>query len=415
MAFDYASAATPILKEVYLPMVQELLPNATPLLAQIEKEVTPTEGGNFVVAVHRTRNEAAGTGRGELETLPTAGQQGYVRAVVPIKLLYSRISVSGKAIAATRSNKGSFVRALDQEMQLVMKDTKRDFNRQLNGDGTDALAYWTGTDNTSGTNVDNNLGDGSTHLPVGSFSGDLIDASDHSTVILSNRTFTRGAVGTSSTAVTWSGADATVATADGDYIVKTGTLGKQMTGIQAVVSASNPPLLSGGLHGLPVTTYPDWVATVVGSDSTPEDFSFPKFQQLFSRIIVESDADDRDLNFIHSHPAIRDTYVKACQDQRVFYNTMKLDGGWEVVTYNGKPWSADVQCRRRAIFVLSPSALRLMQMAPLDWMDKDGSIFYRLSGGDIDGYGATLFGYMELGCLVRNQHGLYAGINEVWS
>ena len=30
--FDYATAATPILKEVYLPQMQELLNNATPLL-----------------------------------------------------------------------------------------------------------------------------------------------------------------------------------------------------------------------------------------------------------------------------------------------------------------------------------------------------------------------------------------------
>jgi hypothetical protein len=47
--------------------------------------------------------------------------------------------------------------------------------------------------------------------------------------------------------------------------------------------------------------------------------------------------------------------------------------------------------------------------------DKDGSIFYRLSGGDIDGYGATLFGYMELGCLARNQNGVLLGLNEIWS
>lgn len=414
--FDYASAATPILKEVYLPQIQELLPNSTPLLKQIEKEITPVEGGNFVVSVHRQRNSAAAIGRAENGTLPTAGKQGFVRAIVPIKLLYSRIAVSGKAIAATKSNKGSFVRALDSEMQYVMKDTKRGLNRQLNGDGTGALAYWTAADNNvvDGVTLDDGLGNGTTHLPIGTSTLELIDASDHTTVLNSTAlTITRGAVGATSTAATGTG---TVAgTADGDYLVWPGTRGNEIVGIQAVISDANPPGMSGGLHGLPVATYPDWKAVVVGSDSSREDFSFPKLQQLLSRITTEGDVDAQDIKFLHSHTAMRDTYVKAAQDQRVFHNTMKLDGGWEVVTYNGKPWSDDVQCRRNAIFAITPSSLRLMQMAPLDWMDKDGSIFYRLDGGNQDAYGATLFGYMELGCLARNQNGVYLGINEVWS
>ena len=138
MAFDY-SAATPILKEVYLPALQELLNNATPLLSAIEKDITPVEGGNFVVAIHRLRNNTAAIGASEGDTLPAAGQQGFVRAIVPVKQLYSRINVSGKAIAATKSNKGAFLKALESEMKYVMTDTKRGINRQLNGDGTGAL------------------------------------------------------------------------------------------------------------------------------------------------------------------------------------------------------------------------------------------------------------------------------------
>ena len=48
---------------------------------------------------------------------------------------------------------------------------------------------------------------------------------------------------------------------------------------------------------------------------------------------------------------------------------------------------------------------------PNHW-DKDGSILYRLSGGDVDGYGATLFVYQELGCKVRNANGALLNINE---
>lgn len=412
MAFDY-SAATPILKEVYLPALQELLNNATPLLKAIEKDITPVEGGNFVVAIHRTRNNAAAIGASEGDTLPTAGQQGFVRAIVPVKQLYSRINVSGKAIAATKSNKGAFLKALESEMKYVMTDTKRGINRQLNGDGTGALAYWTGADDTSGTNVDDGHGNGTTQLPTGALTCDLIDASDNATKLGTAISVTRGAVSTATTAITWTGAVS--GSAAGDYLVLKNTLGNEMTGIQAVISDANPILQTGGLHGLAVATYPDWKAVVLGSDSSKQDLSFPLIQQLVSRIVTESAIDESDLKMFHVHPAMRDTYVKLCQDERVFYNVMKLDGGWEAVTYNGKPVVADVQCRRNAFFAITPSSLSLAQMAPLDFMDKDGSVFYRISGGDVDAYGATAFVYQELMCKARNQNGVLLGINEVWS
>ena len=412
MAFDY-TAATPILKEVYLPALQEMLNNATPLLKAIEKDITPVEGGNFVVAIHRVRNNAAAIGKAEGATLPTAGQQGFVRAIVPVKQLYSRINVSGKAIAATKSNKGAFLKALESEMKYVMTDTKRGINRQLNGDGTGALAYWTSADDSTPEDVDDGLGNGTTQLPTGALTSDLIDASDNSTVLGNSIVVTRGAVSTASTSVSWTG---TVSgSADGDYLVLEDTLGNEMTGLQAIISDANPILLTGGLHGLPVATYPDWKAIVLGSDSSKQDLSFTLIQQLVSRIITESNIDESDLKMFHVHPAMRDTYVKLCQDERVFYNVMKLDGGWEAVTYNGKPLVADVQCRRNAIYAITPSSLSLAQMAPLDFMDKDGSVFYRISGGDVDAYGATAFVYQELMCKARNQNGALLGINEVWS
>jgi hypothetical protein len=412
MAFDY-SAATPILKEVYLPALQELLNNATPLLSAIEKDITPVEGGNFVVGIHRLRNNTAAIGASEGATLPAAGQQGFVRAIVPVKQLYSRINVSGKAIAATKSNKGAFLKALEAEMKYVMTDTKRGINRQLNGDGTGALAYWTGADDSTPATVDDGHGNGTTQLGTGAVTCDLIATSDNSTKRGTAIVVTRGAVSTASTSVSWTG---TVSgSAAGDYLVLANTLGNEMTGIQAVISDANPILLSGGLHGLPVATYPDWKAVVLGSDSSKQDLSFPLIQQLVSRIITESSIDEQDLKMFHCHPAMRDTYVKLCQDERVFYNVMKLDGGWEAVTYNGKPVVADVQCRRNAFYAITPSSLSLAQMAPLDFMDKDGSVFYRISGGDVDAYGATAFVYQELMCKARNQNGVLLGINEVWS
>lgn len=413
MAFNITDA-TPILKEVYLPALQELLNNATPLLASLEKEIVPVEGKNFTIAIHTGRNSAAGIGRAEEGTLPDAGKQTYVNAVVPVKQLYSRIAVTGKTIAATRSNKGAFLKSLESEMKYVMLDTKRSLNRQVNGDGSGALAFWTGADNTTPATVDDGLGNGTTYLPSGSLTCDLIDASDNSTVLGNSIVVTRGAVGSTTTSVSWTG---TVSgSAAGDYLVLEDTLGYEMMGIRGIISDGDPAVNGGvsGLQGLPVASNPDWKAFVLGSDAAKQDLSFPLIQQLVSRIVSESAADESDIKMFYCHPAMRDTYVKLCQDERVFYNVMKLDGGWEAVTYNGKPIVADVQARRNALFAISPASMALFQMAPLDFMDKDGSMFYRLSGGDKDAYGATAFVYQNLGVKARNQNGVLVGINEVW-
>lgn len=412
--FDYGTAATPILKEVYLPAMTELLNNATPLLKMIEKSVEPTEGGNFVFTVHRGRNVASGIGRAEDATLPSAGYQGYVRAIVPTKRLYSRIRVSGQAIAATRSNKGSFVRAIESEMKGSMTDTKRELNRQVNGDGTGALAYWTTADNASPLDLDDNLGN-----PVGPSVGnaavtvDVVDASDHTTLLGTSIVLTRGANGATSTAFTYTGTNPS-GTADGDYAVYAGSSRQEMVGIQAIISASNPPGMSGGLHGLPVGTYPDWTAQVMGSDASRQDLTFDMMEQLLAKIVSESAVDEREIKLWHCHPSIGNTYAKLCRDERIFTNTMTLDGGFKAIAYNGRPIATDVQCRRNALYLVTPSSMKLFQMAPLDWMDKDGSVFYRISGGDVDAYGATAFVYQELGCVARNQNGVILGLNDIW-
>jgi hypothetical protein len=158
MTFDFATYAQPILKNTYLPGLQEMLPNSTVLLKQFEKETLPIEGKAFKVQIHRGRNEAAGRGAAELATLATAGRQTYMEGSYNVKTQYSRIALSGLSIAATKSNKGSAVRALDAEMKRIFNDTKRSFNQQANGDGRHAFAFWTATDVTSGTNVDDSFG-----------------------------------------------------------------------------------------------------------------------------------------------------------------------------------------------------------------------------------------------------------------
>ena len=76
----------------------------------------------------------------------------YDVAVIPNAYLYGRIKVTGPTIRAARDNAGAFVTAVESEIKGVTRDMKKAINRQLHSDGTDALAFWTGADDTSGTN-----------------------------------------------------------------------------------------------------------------------------------------------------------------------------------------------------------------------------------------------------------------------
>lgn len=425
MAFSISDAQN-IMKAVYLPPIQELLNNSTVLLKYLEKEVQETEGLSFNIPLHVSRNEAAGDGRAENGTLATAGKQGYSNVQVPAKYLYSRISISGPVIAATKSNKGSFLRALDAEMRGVAKDTRRSFNRQLHSDGRDVLGFWVSGTGTSIV-VDDGLGNtqGYDFFQSGAQTVDAID-SDNSTINLAAATATRGAVGATGRAVTLSTAlNGSVAPAAGDYFVRSGTFtaggtGRQMMGIQGVISAGNPTLLAGGLHGVTVAAQPDWAAQVIYGTGSSEataasgrvDLSFPLMQQVFTAIASNSDYSEQDIKLLLCSYQMRDKYVELCRNERVFYNNMKLDGGFEAVSYNGKPLVPDVHCRHNRIYFICPESMAIFRLADLDWMDKDGSILYRLSGGDVDGYGATLFVYQELGCKVRNANGVLLNINE---
>lgn len=438
MALSITTASS-ILKTVYLPPVRELLDNSTVLLKYLEKEIQDVEGTNFTIPLHTSRNEAAGIGAAENATLPTAGQQAYTQAIVPAKYLYSRISVSGPVIAATKSNKGSFLRALDSEMKGVTKDTRRAFNRQLHSDGRDALGFWVSGTGTTVV-VDDGIGNalGYDFFNAGAQRVEGIDADNTvfnfglRSASAVSRTATRSTLVATGRNITTSIAfNTSVAPATGDWFAVegshtgtagAGTLGTNgMHGIQAVISNVDPPLLAAGLHNILVSAQPDWVAqwlsangasTEPTTNATRADLSFPLMQQVFSGIATNSDFSEQDIKLLLCSYQMRDTYVKLCQDERKFYNTMKLDGGFEAVSYNGKPLVPDVHCRHNRIYFITPESMAIFRLADMDWMEKDGSMFYRMSGGDVDAYGATLFVYQELGCKVRNANGVLVGVSE---
>lgn len=390
--------------------MQKLLNNSTVLLMLLERDSSTQDvyGKNFTVAIHRGRNLSAGRGAADGGNLPTAGAQAYANAIVPNKYTYAGIEVTGPTIRATRDNAGAFVKAIESEIQGCMVDMKRAVNRQFHGDGRDVLGFWTAADDTSGASIDDGQGYGFNHLPVGqAVTVDLIDEGDNSTKRGDSIVVTVGAQGATSTAVTWTGT--VTGSADGDYLVLDDTLGYQKMGLQGIISAADPALLSGGLHGLTVASNPWWVSQVIGAEASKQDLQFKLLQQLFSAISKNSAYSEADIKAVLTSYEGRDKYVELATNERQWYNTLTLDGGFKAIDHNGIPIVPDNQCRLGTFYAVVPDALRIFQTSDFEWMEEDGAILSRVSGKDA--YGATLFHYGDLACVNRPALGKLVGIN----
>lgn len=410
------------MKEVYLPPVREVLNNATPLLKYIEKEVQEVPGGGaFIIPLHTGRNDAAGDGRAENGTLATPGNQTFARTNTAPKYLYSRLRVSGPVIAATKNNKGAFLKALESEMKYLMQDTKRAFNRQLQSDGTDPIGFYVSGAGTGTVVVNDGLGNRFDHFNK-TTSVDLIDVSASYVKLGSTMAATRGSLGATGRTITVT-PSLDAGAASGDFLVKSGTFGKQMMGIAGIVSDANPNsvIYPNGLQGLTIASEPDWAAQVIYADGGSSeltssagrvDISFEALQDLLTSISVNSDYDESDVDFFISSPGMKNKYVQLCRNERVFFNNMKLDGGFAAVSYNQKPWVWDPQSKKNRVYALITETLMMARLADLDWIDVGGDVLYRISGGDVDAVGATLFVYQELACKVRNANGVILNLNE---
>jgi hypothetical protein len=422
MAGFNTTEATPIMKQVYLPPVREVLNNATPLLKYVEKEVQDVPGGSdFIIPLHVGRNDAAGDGAGENDTLRSAGNQAFQKTNTASKYLYSRLRVSGPVIAATKSNKGAFLKALETEMKYLLQDTKRAFNRQMHGDGRDALGFYVSGASSTTVTVNDGLGNAHDHFNKTTLV-DLIDASASDVVLQSGLTATRGSISGSARTITVSSA-LSASAASGDYFVKSGTIGKQMQGLAGIVAAGNPNsnLYPLGLQKLTVATEPDWAAQIVFADGGSSelttstgrvDISFEAMQDALTAISVNSDFDETDVNLILTSPGMKNQYVRLARAERVFFNNMKLDGGFNAVSYNGKPIVWDAQAKRNRMYFLITESLMIARLAELDWIEVGGDVLYRISGGDVDAVGATLYAYQEFAVKVRNANAAILNLNE---
>lgn len=438
--------ATPIQREVIMPKVREFLNTATVTLKYAERETQVNPTGEFIITYNKEMNNNAASGRpepagsftGSESDLPIARSSKYGRSTVPSKQVYTRTSWTGKVIAATQS-KESLVNALVEETRRAALKSKSSINRQLLGDGRDWLGFYvSGAGAGSGVVSDERgtaAGDGTfnraaDHFEAGDTYVDLIDVTDggveQTLIVRRGAPVANGRAVTFFNATTGASVNLDSDAAVGDYFILTGTgVGaggsarrEQLMGLHGIISDANTPIEgSNGLQGVPVASVPEFAAIAQGDYTAMVDLKVSDMQAVLGELDQQSGGDiggAEGIKLILTSQRGLETMVELFRSERIKVNEMELDGGFTGISFNGQyPVVADKHVRLNTFYFWNPESTKLFILKDWDWEDKDGSMFYRLSGGDKDALGATLKAYLEFGVIVRNANGVLRGVNMI--
>lgn len=402
--------------------MREQLNQTNALLMQVEKNSTDIEGRRAVLSLHVSRNSSVGA-RAEGGDLPGTtlgiGNQGYAEERVPLKYNYGRLQLSGPVIRAMRSDRGSFVRAMESETKGVTNDLKRDVNRQLWNDGSGiivGLATDAGGDNTvlldTATSAYFATRPRQRQLEVGMLIdiGTIADI-DSISGAATPRTITAVSFATLPGSITVDGAALGATTAGTHFVYRAEIVGDgaaagvELTGISAIVAAS------GTLFNVNPASYPSWVSYVDSNAGVNRSVSENLFASVMHNVEI---AGGLPANQWWSSDGVHRAFANLLTAQKRFVNTVEVKGGFKglEVTAGGGTlpllWERDAPAN--TAFLLNTEHITQFEMSDWEYMDDDGAVLSRRDNKDA--YEATLYKYHELTTDKRNAHGRLSDLTE---
>ena len=346
-------------------------------------------GGGKFLTVHYGRNvgSAAGT---EFMTLPTAGKQAYKQANIPMKYNVHQIAVTDVSLRASEGKKELLVSVLEAEYEGAKMDMARQITRQAYGIGTGEICK-VNVDPTTGTTVDFDT------PMIGKNPTDYIEAGN-----LLRFGGTAGTVATvdSITDGNTIEIDATVAAiADNDavYIAQSATQSNkdnEMMGLKGMIDDGTNVAT---LEGLARSSNLFWKSSVASNSGTLRNLT----DALLHTTWIASKKFGK-TKYILTSPDVISTYGQTLTAVRRYANAdMKLNGGFEGLDFNGIPMVSDIDCPYSEAFFVDPSVISIEDLAPISFLDRDGSKLYRSSTTPV--WNATLTYYANFAISAPNK------------
>ena len=380
MSLD-VSAFDAVLKEDYEKTIIDILNSRHRTLDLFQKDSGSWEGRHVRYPLNLGRNEGV---MYTLENgkLPDSGAQQYAETQIPMRYLHGRIQLSIQVMKHSRTNKGAFKRALDQEMRGLIRDLANERNRVMFGFGRGDLGV-VETDPATGTVVE--------IKDPGSVAGLAVPArwlrKNMNVAFMTTGGTIHGSarlIASRNAAVdqiTIMAADAAVL--QDDIIVRAA---KTSTTLASDTSYNNEAmgllgLVDDGtylttLHNISRTTYPI--------------FNSPVFSNVgaLSADIIQRGIDTADQSgegktekFV-CHHSVRRSYLALMEaDRRYISESLrKPDAGTiaakqQDITYGDVPWCVDKDCHFGMLFGIDKSYNTRYVETEGEWADDDGTIF----------------------------------------
>ncbi len=376
------------LKTFYLDAVTEQIDSKiSPFLSCIEKTsaYVTGKGVSKLVKIGMNSGISAGTEDGDL---PTARSNDYVTFTTTLKNLYGSIEITDKAMRASASNEGAFVKLLNDEMQSLIKSAKYNFSRMLFGDGSGKIANC--TDSEGGVVTLDSV--------KGLEEGMYIDVYQNGNIL--RRGCKIGSVDRKAKKITLTG--------------QAFTTGALKTGSAYVAISGTPKDCE--LTGLEKIFSDDALYGVARTHSMMKPYKKDSVGAIDAATILRAIDDIEEngggkVNLILCSRGVRRALIEYCRENQVILSTTKIGDDPAVMTFNGIPVVADDFCPEGKMYLLNTNHFKLCQLCDWQWMEgEDGKILKQIAGKPV--YTATLVKYAELICERPAAQGLLAGITE---
>lgn len=376
-----------VLKEFYGPMVVSQIENKNKILKAFGEADAPTVDGRRVIYPLQIGRNTGVMSSVEGATLPTAGRQNFVDIHIPLRKTVGRINVTKDVIDASKSNRGSFKRAMSTEMDGLVRDISDYRNEMLCGYGRGAVATVSVNPAANATSItlkDPGGFTGTTN-PNRFMQGGMVIAGIRAGAVVAN-----GAVTVASTEEGGGYDQITLATNTADFEVDDVFVRAAATTTTLVTDTDwqNPVMGIFGLvddgtfvqtlHGVNRTTYPVFRSFVLSSVGA---LSLDAMQRAFDAAETKGQGSISEMWCEHS---VRRAYLTLLEADRR-YTSEKLmapDGGTKAVkgsdvTFGGVPFKTERDMPYGFILGLDTDVLERYVNVRGQWEDEDGNILFR--------------------------------------
>jgi hypothetical protein len=391
---------------------REQLNNKTYLLDQIERDADHIDhtGRRAVVPLHKNRNR----GRKSIAdggTLPSAGAQVYLDAIVPLRYHTYGIELTDQVIEASKTNEGAFVSAIEVESKGVAIDMRKDINRQAFGRGNGALAAApTSTAGVKKTSKESKLEFNTEFDAQYVQVGDVIDVLKEATGEMGEGV--EGAEVTarkvaSTTEVTLSKALKGELNAETYQVYISGNRNQEMDGLRNITenertlhSVNSATAGNAFWKGNTIKAGTSIAATAVAGESL--------FEQLADNVGAQGNGD---VEVFLTTRGIRRRLADSYQSQKRFNDAKAVDvhGGYSAIMVNEIPVVADDDAPKTFAFGFNKSALKWFEQTKPGWLERENGGIFHLKTAGTGTYAAIWQAwfrwYCALGCTAPNRTG----------